>query len=193
MQRSLRADAQANHDRLLEAAARAFAQQGADASLKAIAAEAGVGIGTLYRRFPAREDLIEATYRNETDRLCDSARDLIAERPPLAALSAWAEAFVDYMLTKRGMADALPAILAAREGLRRHSRDALGEAVSALLGAGVAAGRVREDADPNDVLMALGGITLISGHEGQRDLASRLIVLLLDGLATGHATPADGT
>ncbi|KMS92300.1 MULTISPECIES: TetR/AcrR family transcriptional regulator [Streptomyces] len=183
MQRSLRADAQANHDRLLEAAARAFAQQGADASLKAIAAEAGVGIGTLYRRFPAREDLIEATYRNETDRLCASARELLADRSPLAALREWAEAFVDYMRTKQGMADALPAILAAREGLRRHSRDALGEAVTTLLEAGIAAGQVRDDAEPNDVLMALGGITLISGHEHQRDLASRLIVLLLDGLA----------
>ncbi|KOV73592.1 TetR/AcrR family transcriptional regulator [Streptomyces sp. MC1] len=188
MQRSLRADAQANHDRLLEAAARAFAQQGADASLKAIAAEAGVGIGTLYRRFPAREDLIEATYRNETDRLCASARELLADRSPLAALREWAEAFVDYMRTKQGMADALPAILAAREGLRRHSRDALGEAVTTLLEAGIAAGQVRDDAEPNDVLMALGGITLISGHEHQRDLASRLIVLLLDGLAAYHGT-----
>ncbi|MFR0359400.1 TetR/AcrR family transcriptional regulator [Streptomyces sediminimaris] len=186
MQRALRADAQANRDRLLEVAARAFAQQGADASLKAIAAEAGVGIGTLYRRFPAREDLIEATYRNETDRLCASVRELLADRAPLAALREWAEAFVDYMLTKRGMADALPAILAAREDLRRHSRDALGEAVTALLDAGTAAGQVREDAEPNDVLMALGGITLISSHEHQRGLASRLIVLLLDGLAAGH-------
>jgi AcrR family transcriptional regulator len=189
MQRSLRADAQANHDRLLEVAARAFAQQGADASLKAIAAEAGVGIGTLYRRFPTREDLIEATYRNETDRLCASARELLAGSTPIAALREWAEAFVDYMLTKQGMADALPAILAAREGLRRHSRDALGEAVTTLLEAGISAGQVRTDAEPNDVLMALGGITLISGHEHQRDLASRLVVLLLDGLAAGRGTP----
>lgn len=188
MQRPLRADAQANHDRLLEAAARAFAEQGADASLKAIAVEAGVGIGTLYRRFPAREDLIEATYRNETDRLCASARTLLADRSPFAALREWAEAFVDYMRTKQGMADALPAILAASEGLRRHSRDALREAVTTLLEAGIAARQVREDAEPNDVLMALGGITLISGHEDQRDLASRLIVLLLDGLAAHHGT-----
>ncbi|MGW6961811.1 SbtR family transcriptional regulator [Streptomyces chartreusis] len=67
--------------------------------------------------------------------------------------------------------------------MRLHSRGALGEAVSALLDAGIAAGRVRSDASPGDVLMALGGITLISGHEHQRDLASRLIRLLLDGLA----------
>ncbi|MFF0299135.1 TetR/AcrR family transcriptional regulator [Streptomyces sp. NPDC004562] len=182
MQRPLRADARANQDRLLEAAARTFAEQGADASLKAIAAEAKVGIGTLYRRFPTREDLIEATYRNETDRLSASARSLLAERAPVDALREWAEAFIDYMVTKRGMAEALPAILIARDGLRQHSRDALGEAVTALLEAGAAAGHIREDALPNDVLMALGGIALITAHEQQRDLASRLIGLLVDGL-----------
>jgi AcrR family transcriptional regulator len=188
MSRSLRADAQANYDRLLEAAADAFAREGADASLKAIAAEAGVGIGTLYRRFPTREDLIEATYRNETTRLCESASALLADREPIAALRQWMELFVDYMLTKQGMADALPAILAARDGLRLHSRQALGEAVTALLAAGTATGRLREDAAAGDVLMALGGITLISEHEHQRELASRLITLLLDGLVAPNLT-----
>jgi AcrR family transcriptional regulator len=183
MPRSLRADAQANHGRLLEVAARVFARDGADASLKTIAAEAGLGIGTLYRRFPTREDLVEAVYRRETDRLSASARGLLDERDPATALREWMEGFVDYMLTKQGMADALPAILAAREGLRLHSRDALRSAVATLVEAGITAGVVREDAAPDDVLMALGGITLISGHENQRDLASRLITLLLDGLA----------
>jgi hypothetical protein len=93
------------------------------------------------------------------------------------------EAFVGYMLTKQGMAEALPAILASRDGLRRHSREALGQAVGALLGAGIAAGQLRGDVAAGDVLMALGGITLISEHEDQRGLASRLISLLLDGLA----------
>lgn len=183
MSGSLRADAQANHDRLLEVAARTIAQKGADATLKAIAAEAGVGIGTLYRRFPTREDLIEAIYRNETARLCASAAELLEARTPLAALHAWMEAFIDYMLTKQGMADALPAILVTREGLRLHSREALGKAVATLLAAGIGSGELRADASTDDVLMALGGITLISGHEHQRDLASRLVTLLLDGLS----------
>ncbi len=192
MPRSLRADAQANYDRLLEVAARAFASEGADASLKAIAAEAGVGIGTLYRRFPTREDLIEATYRNETTRLAESAPQLLQDRAPVDALRDWMEQFVDYMQTKQGMADALPAILAAREGLRLHSREALGQAIATLLAAGTAAGQLREDAAPGDVMMALGGITLISGHEDQRELASRLISLLLDGLVVsrGNVPPA---
>jgi AcrR family transcriptional regulator len=179
---SLRADAQANYDRLLDVAAAAFAREGADTSLKAIAAEAGVGIGTLYRRFPTREDLVEATYRKETMRLSTAAPALLKNHPPDEAFRRWAEQFVDYMLTKQGMADALPAILAAREGLRLSSREALRDAVDTLLAAGTNSGTLRQDADPGDVLMALGGITLISSHEDQRPLASRLIALLLDGL-----------
>ncbi|MEV0890751.1 helix-turn-helix domain-containing protein [Promicromonospora sp. NPDC050262] len=182
MARTLRADAQANYERILEVAARSFARDGADTSLKAIAAEAGVGIGTLYRRFPTRDDLIEATYRQETDRLHTSAGALLAQLQPVPALRAWMEQFVDYMLTKQGMADALPAILASQEGLRAHSRDALVRAVAELLNAGVSAGAIRADADASDTLMGLGGITLISGHEHQRELASRLITLLIDGL-----------
>jgi AcrR family transcriptional regulator len=179
---SLRADAQANYDRLLEVAAGAFARDGADTSLKAIAAEAGVGIGTLYRRFPTREDLVEATYRNETLRLSAAAQALLKNHSPDEAFRRWAEQFVDYMLTKHGMADALPAILATREGLRLNSREALRDAVDTLLAAGIDSGILRQDTDPGDVLMALGGITLISSHEDHRALASRLIVLLLDGL-----------
>ncbi|WP_034260826.1 TetR/AcrR family transcriptional regulator [Actinospica robiniae] len=189
MNRSLRADAQANQERLLEVAAHAFARDGADTSLKAIAAEAGVGIGTLYRRFPAREDLIEATYRNETALLCESASLLLAEHPPVAAFQAWMERFVDYMLTKRGMADALPKILASREGLRAHSREVLSGAVDELLHAGVVTGALRPDISSADVLMALGGVTLITGHEDERQLASRLISLLLDGLAANREAP----
>jgi AcrR family transcriptional regulator len=188
MPRGLRADAQANHERLLEVAARTFAREGADTSLKAIAAEAGVGIGTLYRRFPTREDLIEATYRNETTRLCEAAPQLLGKQSPTAALRAWMECFVDYMLTKQGMAEALPAILASRDALRLHSREALGEAVAVLLNAGIASGDFRADVAASDVLMALGGITLISGHEHQRDLASRLVSLLLDGLIAHRAS-----
>jgi len=86
---------------------------------------AGVGIGTLYRRFPTRDDLVEATYRNETARLCESAPALLAELSPHEAMRVWMEGFVDYILNKNGMTDALPAILASRDGLRAHSRDLL--------------------------------------------------------------------
>jgi AcrR family transcriptional regulator len=178
----LRADAQENQDRILEAAARVFTSDGADTSLKAIAKEAGVGIATLYRRFPAREDLIEATYRSETARLTGSADELLVRMAPDAALREWMDRFVDYTLAKNGMAEALPAILASRAGLRVHSRDLLRAAIDRMLRAAAAAGTLRADVPADDVMMAVGGVTLIAGHEGQRELASRLLDLLMAGL-----------
>jgi AcrR family transcriptional regulator len=186
--RALRADAQLNHDRLLESAARAFSREGANASLKAIAQEAGVGIGTLYRRFPTRDDLVEATYRNETARLCERAPELLLEERPRDAMRSWMEGFVDYMLAKHGMAEALPAILAAQQGLRLHSRDLLRGAIETLLEACIQDGSLGADVPANDIMMALGGTTLIAGNEGQRELASRLIDLLLAGLTPSSST-----
>ena len=110
---ALRADAQRNRERLLEVAARVFSQAGPDVTLEAIAREAGVGIGTLYRHFPTREALVDAAYRNELARLCDSVDDLLREFAPDKALRAWMDHFVDYMTTKRGMGDALRALIAS--------------------------------------------------------------------------------
>ncbi len=181
-ERSLRADARENHDRILAAAARAFAHDGADTSLKAIARDAGVGIATLYRRFPTREALVEATYRSETERLAASSGDLLARLAPEVALRARMDGFVDYMLTKAGMAEALPAILATQEGLRSHSRDLLRTAIEACCVPAADAGALRDDVPADDVMMAVGGVTLIAGHEGRRDLADRLLDLVLAGL-----------
>lgn len=180
--RPLRADARENEDRILEAAARAFARDGSEAQLKAIAKDAGVGIGTLYRRFPSRERLIEATYRNESTRLCAAAPELLASRPPAEALRVWMDHFVDFMATKHAMAGALQAVLVADGELRMRTRDLLGAALAALLAAGVAQKEIRPDVDPDDVLMALGGVTLIAGDPARRDLADRLLDLLMDGL-----------
>ena len=183
--RMLRADAQINQDRVLEAAAEAFGRAGADTSMKAIARAAGVGIGTLYRRFPTRDQLIDATYRNETLNLAQSVEPLLAQESPARALRLWMDGFVDYILTKHGMAEALPAILAGTDGLRASSRDTLRNSIARLLTAGSEAGVVRADADPNDVLMALGGFTLIADNEDQRELAMRLCDLLMDALVIG--------
>jgi AcrR family transcriptional regulator len=191
--RALRADARVNHDRVLEAAADAFSTSAADTSMKAIARAAGVGIATLYRRFPTREQLIEATYRNETTKLAESADVLLANQTPILALRSWMDGFIDYILTKHGMAEALPAILASTDGLRMESRDVLRDAIARLLAAGADASAVRADVDPNDILMALGGITLIAGNEQQRELASRLCDLLMDALTAtqSYSTVAD--
>ncbi|MCU1645254.1 MAG: TetR/AcrR family transcriptional regulator [Nocardia sp.] len=179
--RPLRADAQLNHDRVLEAAAHAFAREGTQASLKAIAKDAGVGIGTLYRRFPTRETLVEATYRNEVTKLCDSALDLLSNAPAPQALRTWMDHFIDFMATKNAMADALRTLLVSEADIM-HTRALLADALATLLAAGAADKTVRSDVDPSDVLMSLGGITLIAGELDQRDLAGRLLDLLMDGL-----------
>ncbi len=177
----MRADAQENHERLLEVAARAFARDGTGASLKAIAREAGVGIGTVYRRFPSREVLVEAVYRQEVERLCAAAPALIAADGGARALLAWMEMFVDFMAAKRGLGDTLRAVLTSEED-KQQTRDQLRSAIASLLAAGVDTGAVRAEVAPDDLLLSLGGITLIAAEESQRELATRLIGLLLDGV-----------
>ncbi|WP_331743528.1 TetR/AcrR family transcriptional regulator (plasmid) [Streptomyces sp. NBC_01136] len=183
-QRRLRADAQRNEDRLLEAAAAAFALDGANASVKDIARQAGVGIGTLYRRFPSKELLIEATYRHEVQRLCQAAPELAASLPPVEALRTWMERFVVFMATKQGMAEALRVVL-TDDSRRLHTRALLVEAIDHLLTAGTQQGAFRSGTSAYDVLMALGGISLIADYDNQPELAHRLIGLLLHGVATG--------
>jgi AcrR family transcriptional regulator len=180
--RPLRADAQRNRDRLLEVAVRAFSQDGPDVTLDAIAREAGVGIGTLYRHFPTREALVEAAYRSELARLCDGVPGLLAAGPADRALRAWMDRFVDYMTTKRGMADALRAVIASGGNPYEQSRGRLTAAITALLDAGAAAGTLRRDVAPADVLASLSGVSLAAGEPGQRDQAGRLLDLLMDGL-----------
>lgn len=172
----MRADARSNHDRLLQIAADTFAREGTGASLKAIAREAGVGIGTLYRRFPTREALVEAVYRQEVERICAAAGEMSGP----GALRDWMELFVDFMAAKRGLGETLRAVLTSEDD-KQQTRDQLTEAIASLLAADEG---VRPGVDPRDVLLALGGVTLIAAEERQRDLASRLIGLLLDGVRT---------
>ena len=186
LSRPLRADAQRNRDRLLEAAVRAFSPAGSlagpEASLDAIAKDAGVGIGTLYRHFPTRDALIEEAYRNELARLCDAAPLLQESLPADAALRAWMDRYVDYMTTKRGMADALRAVIASGGNPYAQSRDRLVGAVTRLLEAGAAAGLLRSDVAPLDVVTSLSGVSLAAGDPSQREQAGRLLDLLMDAL-----------
>jgi len=180
--RPLRADAQRNRDKLLDIAVRAFSQQGPDVTLDAIAKDAGVGIGTLYRHFPTREALVEAAYRNELARLCDAAPDLLRDLPPDQAMRRWMDRFVAYMTTKRGMADALRAVIACGGNPYAHSRELLVAAITALLSAGARAETVRSDVAAVDVLTSLSGITLAASEPAQREQAGRMLDLLMDGL-----------
>ena len=188
MDRPMRADAQRNRARLLEAAVRAFSQEGPEVTLDAIAKGAGVGIGTLYRHFPTRESLVEAAYRNELARLCDAVPELLGDLPPDEATRRWMDLFVDYMTTKRGMADALRAVIASGRNPYEHSRGQLIAAITALLQAAGEAGALRRDIEPADVLASLGGVSLTAGEPAQREQAGRLLDLLMDGLRYQRAS-----
>ena len=179
--RQLRADAQRNRDRLLDTAARAFATTGPEVALETIAKDAGVGIGTLYRHFPTRDALVEAVYRNELARLCEAAPELLRAQPADAALRAWMDRFVGYMATKRGLADALRALVGPGGNPFAESRARLCSALSRLLAAGAEAGTVRADVAAEDVLASLSGLTLVATEPAQ---AERLLDLLMDGLRT---------
>ncbi|MEV1333070.1 helix-turn-helix domain-containing protein [Micromonospora costi] len=180
--RPLRADAQRNRQRLLDAAVRAFSQGGPEVTLESIARDAGVGIGTLYRHFPTREALVEAAYRNELGKLCDAAPDLLDRLPPERAVRAWMDLFIDYLAAKRGMADALRLVIAAGANPYAESRDRLYGALDLLLRAGAEAGTVRADVAVADVLASLSGVSLAAGEPDRRDQARRLLDLLMDGL-----------
>jgi AcrR family transcriptional regulator len=177
----LRADARRNRDKLLAAAVAAFAESGTDVSLEGIAKRAGVGIGTLYRHFPTRDALVEAAYRNELDRLTGSAEELLATLPPDAALAEWMDRFVAYATAKRGMKSALNAIVASGSDLFVNARRQQLDAISKLLDAGVAAGSIRSDVGPDDVLRAMGAVWQVDDPEQAR----KLLGLLMDGLRHG--------
>ena len=194
--RPLRADAQRNRQALLLAAAAAFGENGVETSLEDIAQRAHVGIGTLYRNFPTRETLIEAVYRNEVERLCDGIVELQEELTPDEALAEWMQRFVAHVARKRGMAAALKAAAAANERsvdgkseLFVYAHGRMQAAMKTLLDAGVAAGTVRADVDPVDLIRAMSGICLAIDQPGWLDQARRLVTLLMDGLrygAPGH-------
>lgn len=183
----MRADARRNRERLLEAARQAFSS-GQEVTLEAIARQADVGIGTLYRHFPTREALVEAVYRGELARLRDTAGELLASRTPDAALRAWMNGFADYVTAKHGMAETLRAIAATGTISPAQTQQMLTGTIKGLLDAGAAAGTLRADVAAGDVLASLTGIFLVVGTPDQRAQAGRLLDLLMDGLRTSAGT-----
>jgi len=183
--RPLRTDARINREKLVGAAATLFASAGVAVPLEAVAKQAGVGIGTLYRHFPTRDALVEAVYRQEIDRLCSAADELLRIHRPDVALEEWMRRFVTYAAAKRGMSSALQSIVASNAELYASTRDRLLTAIASLLGAAVAAGTVRADMAPEDVLQAMSGVWLIPDGEGWNARAQRLLQLLMDGLRFG--------
>jgi len=179
----MRADARRNRDRILQAAAAAFAA--ADSvSLEGIARDAGVGIGTLYRHFPSREALVEAVYRAELAEVADSAQALLRTHPPVEALRRWMDRYAQFVAAKRGMAESLRAIFETGTVAQSDTRTAVLAAVDALLAAGAEDGSLRSDVPADDVVTGLLGIMLASGSLEQ---SQRMFDLLLAGLVAARA------
>ena len=183
--RAMRADAVRNRQKLLDAATELFAEAGTDVSLELVAKRAGLGIGTLYRHFPTRDELVAAAYRNEVERLHDSAGELLHEHAPDVALAEWMDRFVTYAEAKRGMLDAFRAALASNSGLKTDAKGQILDALETLLDAGISAGTIRADVTPEDVLLAMGGIWLMPEEPTWPEQARRLLGLLMDGLRFG--------
>jgi AcrR family transcriptional regulator len=149
--RKPRRDAQRNRERILEAATDAFARSGSNASLDDIAKQAGVGPGTLYRRFPTREELLEAVYRTEVEKLAAAERTFAESMPPIEALRAWMLLFVDYIATKKIIAPALNTLVGGPKVLEA-SHSQIWEAVWGLVKRAIKSGNIRKDLDPIDLL-----------------------------------------
>ena len=181
--RKPRADAIRNRERVLEAAKAVFSQGGPEASLEAVARHAGVGIGTLYRHFPTREALYEAVYRREVEQLVELARHLVETKiAPVEALRRWLRAGVEFMATKKGMAAALATAARGSPELMAYSLDRLTRAVGELLQRAAAAGEVRADIEPEDLLRALVGMCYAHDGTGWHPKVLRLVDVFIDGL-----------
>lgn len=188
--RKPRADALRNRDKVLEAARAVFSEGGTGAGLEAVARRAEVGIGTLYRHFPTREALYEAVYRREVEQLTELARRLAAEGPPLAALRRWMRALVEFVATKKGMAEALALAAHKPPELMAYSTSRLNEAVGVLLRAAAGAGEVRPDIGPEDLLRMVIGICYVQDGPGWQEQVMRLLDVFLDGLRQGASPGA---
>jgi AcrR family transcriptional regulator len=180
VRRPQRADARRNFDRLLSAARDAFAENGTDASLEDIARRAGVGIGTLYRNFPTRQDLFDSVYAGEIEELCAAAEE-VAALPPWQALVTWLERFVGYVGTKRAIYEALN----RDSEMFRSGRTAMYAAGEPLLARAQDSGDARADVSFDDLLRMVSAITAAGFvDDGQRD---RVLAVALDGVRVSPA------
>lgn len=188
--RRVRADAQRNIDALLQAALAVFATSGVDAPVREIADKAGVGIGTLYRHFPQRSDLIAAVFRREIDACADAAPTLAAEHEPFDALAHWMQRYAAFIATKRGLATALHSGNPAFEPLPAYFNQRLRPAFRTLLESAAAAGAVRTDVDADDILGAVAGLCM-TADSSTPNHTQRMVALIADGLRYGTNPPVD--
>ncbi|WP_446723561.1 TetR/AcrR family transcriptional regulator [Micromonospora sp. S4605] len=177
-----RADARRNEQTLLDAAAAAFVASGVDVPVRDIAARAGVGVGTIYRHFPTRADLIVAVYRHQVEALAAAGPTLLADSTaPYAALARWIDTFVDFLVTKHGLAEALQSDDAAFEALHAYFLDRLVPVCAQLLDAAATAGEIRPDLDAYELMRGVGNLCIGADSNPRYD-ARRMVGLLIAGL-----------
>jgi AcrR family transcriptional regulator len=183
-----RADARRNEKALLDAAAAIFVASGVEAPVRDIAAKAGVGLGTIYRHFPTRADLVIAVYRHQVDACAEAGPALLASSgTPHVALTRWASLFVDFLVTKHGLAAALQSDNARFEALHAYFLDRLVPVCAQLLDAAAAAGEIRPDIDAYGLLRGIGNLCAGPAGDARYD-ARRMVGLLIAGLL--QAPPA---
>ncbi|NUP41946.1 MAG: TetR/AcrR family transcriptional regulator [Streptomyces sp.] len=180
--RPKRADARRNQETLLDAAASIFVASGVEAPVRDIAAKAGVGVGTIYRHFPTRADLIIAVYRHQVEACAEAGPALLASSAtPHAALGQWINLFVDFLVTKHGLAAVLQSDNAGFETLHAYFLDRLVPVCTQLLDAAVDAGEIRSDVAAIQLMRGVGNLCIGAEHNPDYD-ARRLVELLIAGL-----------
>jgi AcrR family transcriptional regulator len=186
--RQKRADAQRNEQALLAAAASVFVTSGVEAPVRDIAAAAGVGMGTIYRHFPTRADLVVAVYRHQVEACAEAGPVLLANGgSPHAALGQWVNLFVDFLVTKHGLAAALQPDSVGFDALHAHFLDRLVPVCAQLLAAAAEAGEISADFDAYELMRGIGNLC-VGADNDPRYNARRMVELLIAGLLQSRST-----
>jgi AcrR family transcriptional regulator len=178
--RPMRADARRNYERLVDAARKVFADQGGGASMEAIAKQAWVGVGTLYRHFPKRIDVVEAVYRDDVDALVGSAEHGLGDLDAWTALAGWLRAYVDYARAKRTFLNELHEAFEKNPDLKSISRERIADACNRVLTRAQEAGVARTDIDGADLMQLVS--QMCTSPTLTPDQGERLLTVVLDGL-----------
>ncbi len=179
--RKPRSDAKRNRERILEVAKQVFTRRGAEASMDEIAKRAKLGPGTLYRHFPARDDLLAAVYITEVEKLAEAQRRFSTELPPIEALRAWLLVFIDYIAAKKIIAPALNAMAGGPSRVFQQTNRVMEEAANALANRAVVSKDLRADIDAMDLLRAIYGISGAGSADDWPRRAQLFVEILLQG------------
>jgi len=187
-ERRKRADARRNRELLIEAARTVFSAQGAGAPMEAIAKQAGVGVGTLYRHFPNRLDLVEAVYESDVQELAATAQRVVAELEPGPAVDAFFDAFVRYAQTKQALLGELQQSFEKHPDLRSRCREQIESSFDMVIERAKQAGAIRNDISGADVMQLTAPVCTNSSISAEQ--SKRLIGMILDGLRAGATQPS---